>query len=575
MSDIWALGCILYEMCALQQAWNGSNLLGLVYKIVQEKYPPVPAIYSEDLKRLVGNMLSKDPIGRPTLPQILALPFIRARMQQLFQAPTTPAKPARPLSGTLAAPPAAAPAAAAHATPSQKPPISAQRTPPSAGRSSQPAIGRASSAPRTAAASPSQQHPAPAPPQQPPVRQPSMTPPVGTRGVSPPPPVAASKPFGRGVSVADPFDVAAGGGAACGGATGACRGGVSPMSSQPRAGGECRGVAEASGAAGGVLHATPSAEPTLPSPGLTPKQRMQQRKQREADRRSLELKQASANAEQEKVIARRLGQLQFSSELSNGCVPSDRPSASAIGDNLRSSLRGPLPAPDGASSAREVEEEVGSDVEEDKGMGGTARPLSGTLQGTVRRARHDGGVDEYAVGATSQRSSLTGTTRMAHAGEGAGLHDTMHYEDDFEDDAADDDDSSTSQNPTVVAARQQAEARTLAQQDAQQQRLLMLAREHFNAPTASLPAEEVPEELPPPPRTSMGGMRHAALQERCRQALGDLFIPVYSYLRAARAEEAEEREVRKKLLTLVGRECLNDCMCVDELIFTEQLQPNF
>jgi serine/threonine protein kinase len=37
MSDIWALGCILYEMCALQQAWNGSNLLGLVYKIVQEK----------------------------------------------------------------------------------------------------------------------------------------------------------------------------------------------------------------------------------------------------------------------------------------------------------------------------------------------------------------------------------------------------------------------------------------------------------------------------------------------------------------------------------------------------------
>ena len=31
-SDVWALGCILYEMCALQQAWNGSNLLGLVYK---------------------------------------------------------------------------------------------------------------------------------------------------------------------------------------------------------------------------------------------------------------------------------------------------------------------------------------------------------------------------------------------------------------------------------------------------------------------------------------------------------------------------------------------------------------
>ena len=36
-SDVWALGCILYELCALQQAWNGTNLLGIVYKIVQER----------------------------------------------------------------------------------------------------------------------------------------------------------------------------------------------------------------------------------------------------------------------------------------------------------------------------------------------------------------------------------------------------------------------------------------------------------------------------------------------------------------------------------------------------------
>ena len=36
------------------QAWNGSNLLGLVYKIVQEKYPPLSEEkYSEDLRRRV------------------------------------------------------------------------------------------------------------------------------------------------------------------------------------------------------------------------------------------------------------------------------------------------------------------------------------------------------------------------------------------------------------------------------------------------------------------------------------------------------------------------------------------
>ena len=36
-SDVWSLGCILYELCTLRHAFNSSNLLGLVYKIVEEK----------------------------------------------------------------------------------------------------------------------------------------------------------------------------------------------------------------------------------------------------------------------------------------------------------------------------------------------------------------------------------------------------------------------------------------------------------------------------------------------------------------------------------------------------------
>ncbi len=37
-SDMWSLGCVLYEMCTLQHAFNSSNLLGLVYKIVQVRF---------------------------------------------------------------------------------------------------------------------------------------------------------------------------------------------------------------------------------------------------------------------------------------------------------------------------------------------------------------------------------------------------------------------------------------------------------------------------------------------------------------------------------------------------------
>ena len=41
-SDVWSLGCILYELCTLKHAFSGENLLGLVFKIVQEKHEPIP-----------------------------------------------------------------------------------------------------------------------------------------------------------------------------------------------------------------------------------------------------------------------------------------------------------------------------------------------------------------------------------------------------------------------------------------------------------------------------------------------------------------------------------------------------
>ena len=59
-------------------------------------------------------------------------------------------------------------------------------------------------------------------------------------------------------------------------------------------------------------------------------------------------------------------------------------------------------------------------------------------------------------------------------------------------------------------------------------------------------------------------------RERCEQTLGELFPPVHAYLRQARSSQADENEVRKTLLSLVGKERLPDCMCVDELVFIEQ-----
>ena len=46
-SDIWALGCILYELCTLKKAFHAKNLPGLLFKIINEKVKPLPKNYSK------------------------------------------------------------------------------------------------------------------------------------------------------------------------------------------------------------------------------------------------------------------------------------------------------------------------------------------------------------------------------------------------------------------------------------------------------------------------------------------------------------------------------------------------
>lgn len=77
---MWALGCVLYELCTLKHAFSADNLLGLVYKIVQDKYEPIPSIYSTELQHLISALLNKNATERPNVSEILQMPIVRAKM---------------------------------------------------------------------------------------------------------------------------------------------------------------------------------------------------------------------------------------------------------------------------------------------------------------------------------------------------------------------------------------------------------------------------------------------------------------------------------------------------------------
>jgi len=83
-SDVWALGCILYEMATLKHAFNAKSLNGLMGKVVKGNFDPISSRYSRNLNQLVNSMLCIDPNSRPSLPEILSLPFVKKHVYRFL-----------------------------------------------------------------------------------------------------------------------------------------------------------------------------------------------------------------------------------------------------------------------------------------------------------------------------------------------------------------------------------------------------------------------------------------------------------------------------------------------------------
>uniref|UniRef100_A0A8C9ACQ9 non-specific serine/threonine protein kinase n=1 Tax=Prolemur simus TaxID=1328070 RepID=A0A8C9ACQ9_PROSS len=83
-SDIWALGCVLYEMCTLKHAFEAGSMKNLVLKIISGSFPPVSLHYSYDLRSLLSQLFKRNPRDRPSVNSILEKGFIAKRIEKFL-----------------------------------------------------------------------------------------------------------------------------------------------------------------------------------------------------------------------------------------------------------------------------------------------------------------------------------------------------------------------------------------------------------------------------------------------------------------------------------------------------------
>lgn len=76
-SDIWSLGCIIYELCTREPPFNAKSHFQLVQKIKEGKIAPLPSCYSTELSAVIKDCLRVNPDKRPDTATLLNLPVVR------------------------------------------------------------------------------------------------------------------------------------------------------------------------------------------------------------------------------------------------------------------------------------------------------------------------------------------------------------------------------------------------------------------------------------------------------------------------------------------------------------------